>query len=157
MSVFQRIITFFTSLIMTIFGVSGVSLRQRAEALRVTAYIVAYDDAYMRNLDDSHFDDLTDIILIGNLVFFDAEGQLSFSDYFDDVIAAAKEKIGERPIRLHLNFAGPGGVERPTSSSCTLPATPIQRRSAPVCWRIRSSPCWRNTTWTAFSLIMNFP
>ncbi len=110
MSFFQRIIAFFTSLIMTVFGVSGVTQRQRAEALRVTAYIVAYDDEYMRNLDDSHFDGLTDIILIGNLVFFDAEGQLSFSDYFDGVIAAAKEKIGGRPIRLHLNFAGPAGV-----------------------------------------------
>ena len=109
MQLFQKIIALFTSLIMTIFGVSGVTLSQKAQSLRVVAYIVAYDADYMRNLDNSHFDHLTDIILIGNLVFFDEEGQLSYNDYFADVVAAAKDKIGDRPIRLHMNVAGPAG------------------------------------------------
>ena len=110
MQLFQKMIALFTSLIMTVFGVSGVTLSQKAQALRVVAYIVAYDADYMRNLDNSHFDNLTDIILIGNLVFCDEEGQLSYNDYFADVVDAAKDKIGDRPIRLHMNVAGPAGT-----------------------------------------------
>ena len=64
MQLFQKIIAFFTSLIMTIFGVSGVTLSQKAQSLRVVAYIVAYDADYMRSLDNSHFDHLTETVSI---------------------------------------------------------------------------------------------
>ncbi|MBR3552915.1 MAG: glycoside hydrolase family 18 protein [Clostridia bacterium] len=61
----------------------------------------------MEAIDDSHLDDLTDIILIGSLAGFDTEGRFNLSRDFEQILTTAREKIGDRPIRLHLNLFGP--------------------------------------------------
>lgn len=109
MSVFQKIIAWFTALILSVLGTSGVTIRQRARALRVVSYIIADNAEMMRNVDDCHFDGLTDVILIGALAGFDGEGHVNTCADFDEIIAIAKEKIGDREIRLHLNLFGPYG------------------------------------------------
>lgn len=61
----------------------------------------------MEAIDDSHLDDLTDIILIGSLAGFDTEGRVNLSRDFEQILTTGREKIGDRPIRLHLNLFGP--------------------------------------------------
>ena len=104
----RRMIALLTSFLLSVFGVTGITVRQRAENLRVTAYIIADNAAMMRAVDESHLSDLTDVILIGGLASFDADGNVRLSQDFAQIIAAAREKIGSLPIRLHLNVFGPG-------------------------------------------------
>ena len=108
MIILRKFIALLTSFLMTVFGVSGVTLQQRADNLRVTAYIVADNAAMMEAVDESHLSALTDIILIGALARFDRDGSVLLCADFGQIVAAAKEKIGALPIRLHLNVLGPG-------------------------------------------------
>ena len=108
MIIIRRFIALLTSFLMTVFGVSGVTLQQRADNLRVTAYIVADNAAMMKAVDESHLPALTDIILIGSLARFDKDGNVRLCADFGQIVAAAREKIGALPIRLHLNVLGPG-------------------------------------------------
>ena len=110
MWILRKLIALLTAAIMTVFGVSGVTTAQRAEALRVVAYIVADDAGDMRSVNDAHFAELTDIILIGSPARFDREGALTLCPDFGELIAAAREKIGGRAIRLHVNVFGPDGT-----------------------------------------------
>ncbi len=107
MSIITKVFSFFMSLLLTLLGTTGLTVSQRAKALRVVAYIIAENAAMMEAVDESHLDGLTDIILIGSLAGFDNTGRVNLSGDFDQIIATAKEKIGDRPIRLHLNLNGP--------------------------------------------------
>ena len=107
MSIITKVISFFMSLLLSVLGTTGLTFRQKAKALRVVSYIIASNAAMMAEIDESHFDDITDIILIGDLGSFDTKGQVNLSADFDQIIAIAREKIGDRPIRLHLNLFGP--------------------------------------------------
>ncbi len=95
------------SLVLSLLGTTGLTVSQKAEALRVTAYIIADNAEMMEAIDESHLDILTDIILIGSLAGFDTDGNVNLSGDFGEIIAAARAKIGDRPIRLHLNLLGP--------------------------------------------------
>lgn len=90
---------------------------------RVTSYVVAdqiYDKA---NLHSADFDTITDVILIGANMF-DEEGNIGYNDVeingekipgrelFDTAIANLKEVIGDRKVRIHVNFLGPDGEEK---------------------------------------------
>lgn len=107
MSIITKVFSFFMSLLLTLLGTTGLTVSQRAKALRVVAYIIAENAAMMEAVDESHLDGLTDIILIGSLGGFDNTGRVNLSGDFDRIIDVAREKIGERPIRLHLNLNGP--------------------------------------------------
>ena len=107
MSIITKVFSFFMSLVLTLLGTTGLTVSQRAKALRVVAYIIAENAAMMEAVDESHLDGLTDIILIGSLAGFDNTGRVNLSGDFDRIIDVAREKIGERPIRLHLNLNGP--------------------------------------------------
>ncbi len=107
MSYLQKIIAWLTAFLTTALGITGLTTQQRAEALRVVAYVIADNAAMMEAIDESHLDDLTDIILIGSLAGFDTEGRVNLSKDFEQILTIAREKIGERPIRLHLNLLGP--------------------------------------------------
>lgn len=107
MSFITKAFAFFMSLLLSLLGTTGLTVHQKAKALRVTAYIIADNAAMMEGIDESHLDDLTDIILIGSLAGFDTAGNVNLSGDFNEIIAAARTKIGDRPIRLHLNLLGP--------------------------------------------------
>ena len=107
MSIITKVFSFFMSLLLSLLGTTGLTVSQRAKALRVVAYIIADNAAMMDAVDESHLDGLTDIILIGSLGGFDNAGRVNLSGDFDQIIAIAREKIGDRPIRLHLNLNGP--------------------------------------------------
>lgn len=107
MSLLKKVIAYLTAFLTTALGITGLTTQQRAENLRVVAYIIADNAAMMEAIDESHLDDLTDIILIGSLAGFDAEGRVNLSSDFEQILTIAKEKIGTRPIRLHLNLLGP--------------------------------------------------
>ncbi|MBQ6542999.1 MAG: glycoside hydrolase family 18 protein [Clostridia bacterium] len=107
MSFITKAFSFFMSLLLSILGTTGLTVQQKAKALRVVAYIIADNAAMMEETDESHLDVLTDIILIGSLAGFDTDGNVNLSSDFSEIIAAAKAKIGNRQIRLHLNLLGP--------------------------------------------------
>ena len=107
MSFITKAFAFFMSLLLSLLGTTGLTVHQKAKALRVVAYIIADNAAMMEGIDESHLDDLTDIILIGSLAGFDTAGNVNLSGDFNEIIAAARAKIGDRPIRLHLNLFGP--------------------------------------------------
>ena len=71
MSIITKVFSFFMSLLLSLLGTTGLTVSQRAKALRVVAYIIADNAAMMEAVDESHLDGLTDIILIGSLGGFD--------------------------------------------------------------------------------------
>lgn len=107
MAVLSKTISCIMAFILSILGTTGFSTKQRAEALRVTAYIIADNAAMAERIDESHLDDLTDIILIGSLAGFDTQGKVNLSSDFDEIISTVRAKIGDRNIKLHLNIFGP--------------------------------------------------
>ncbi len=109
----QRIIAWFTAVILSITGASGVTLRQKAENFRVTAYVVVRSAGEVETLDASHFSQLTDIILMG-AASFDTEGRVNLCGDFAGLISGMKALTDGLNVRYHLNILGPGATEGTT-------------------------------------------
>ena len=110
MTIIRRVFAFLTSFLLGLLGTTGFTVGQRAANLRVTAYIIADSAAMMEAVDESHFSALTDIILIGSLARFDKDGVVRLCPDFGRIVDVARAKIGEEPVRLHLNVFGPGAL-----------------------------------------------
>lgn len=113
MSIFSKVISYFMSFILSVLGVTGFTVREKAEALRVTAYLVASTAQDVEAVDASHFADVTDIILF-SAARFDAQGVITLSPDLGRMLEILREKTGDNDPRIHLNFFGPGAVEGET-------------------------------------------
>ena len=92
---------------------SGKPVSERAQDLRVTAYIAGDQLSRSMKLDPSHFTDVTDVILIG-VCNFNTAGEVVPAPYFEDVLALVKDGMSGSGARLHLNLIGPGYVTSST-------------------------------------------
>ena len=113
MNIILKIISWFTAIILSITGASGVTLKQRAENLRVTAYVVVRNAAEVETLDPSHFSQLTDMILMG-AASFDTEGRVNLSGDFAQIIEGVKALTDGLEVNCYLNVLGPGATEGTT-------------------------------------------
>ncbi len=113
MNLIQRMIAWFTAIILSVTGTSGITLRQKGENLRVTAYVVVRNAAEVETLDPSHFSQLTDIILMG-AASFDTEGRVNLCGDFAELISRMKALTQGTDVRYHLNVLGPGATEGTT-------------------------------------------
>ena len=113
MHYFTKIISCFMALVLSLFGVTGFTISERAAALRVTAYLVVSTAEQMEAVDASHFADVTDIILF-SAARFDAQGVITLSPDLDRMLEILREKTGDNDPRVHLNFFGPGATEGET-------------------------------------------
>ena len=113
MGILQKIIAWLTAIILSVTGASGVTLRQKAENFRVTAYVVVRNAAEVDTLDPSHFSQLTDIILMG-AASFDTQGRVNLCGDFAALIDGMKALTDGLDVRYHLNVLGPGATEGTT-------------------------------------------
>lgn len=113
MNIIQRIISWFTAIILSITGASGVTLKQRAENMRITAYVVARSAEEADTLDPSHFSQLTDMILMG-AASFDTEGRVNLCGDFAQLIDRIKALTDGPDVNCYLNILGPGATEGST-------------------------------------------
>lgn len=105
-------------------SVEAYNVEQDTDDFRVTAYIVADRIYDKKNIDPSHFDVITDVILFG-LTSFDKDGNLLFNDVeidgqqvdgkkaFEQALTNVRE-ISEKhdtPLRIYCNFLGPNPEE----------------------------------------------
>lgn len=109
MSIFARIFTFILGIAVTLSSFSFRTISDRAEDFRVTAYVVGNNFVNEKNIDASHFSDITDVILFG-VSSFNTAGEVVLSENFDKVLTNVRNAIGDSPARLHLNLLGPGAV-----------------------------------------------
>ena len=63
MSFITKVFALFMSLLLSLLGTTGITVHQKAKALRVVAYIIADNVAMMDKIDESHLDVLTGTIL----------------------------------------------------------------------------------------------
>lgn len=107
MSFFTRILTFLVSILIgiMIFPLSPVS--ERAEDFRLTAYAVGNNFADASKIDASHFEDLTDVILI-SIANFNTEGEIILSQNFETILENIKDAMKDSDANLYLNILGPG-------------------------------------------------
>ena len=113
MNAILRIISWFTAIILSVTGASGVTLNQRAENLRVTAYVVVRSAEEVETLDPSHFSQLTDMILMG-AASFDTEGRVNLCGDFAELIEGIKALTEGLDVNCYLNILGPGATEGTT-------------------------------------------
>jgi|LSQX01.2.fsa_nt_gb GH18 family chitinase len=101
---------FFSLLLSAIFLLTGTpnrTLRKKAENFRLTSYVIARNFSSESGFDSSHFDKLTDVILI-DISDFNEAGEVILSDNFDNVVESLKEAMSESQANLYLNLIGPG-------------------------------------------------
>lgn len=109
MNVFSRLSAFFLSVITALAFLPRQTKTQRVNDFRVTAYIAGNQITDMKNLDKTHLDDVTDIILIG-VANFDVNGELYYGTDFEKKVADLRDAVGDRPVNLYLNLIGPGST-----------------------------------------------
>ena len=116
MEAINRIIASLLSFLLSFFGVTSFKTEKRAENLRVVSYIVANDLAEGKSFDESHLNQLTDIIFFGQATF-DEEGKIHLTDDFDyklDRLKSLMEENGSQ-ANLYVNLLGPGGNSEGTT------------------------------------------
>ena len=111
MTYLTRMVAFLITVFLGLFSVVGTPTWKREAPLRVAAYIVVSDVEAAKALDDSHLDDLTDIILIGNTGWFGTDGKLHMAEAFGDVAAWFRARTAKTHTRLLVTIGGPGASE----------------------------------------------
>ena len=107
----KRIIAFFTAVlgIVTSFIGFGEVKSDKADAFRVSTYVVA---DYVQNINSLHsedFDIITDVIVFGTATF-DSEGNVQVNDASLEIaLSNLRTVISGRDIHMTLNILGPGG------------------------------------------------
>ena len=100
MTYLTRMVAFLITVFLGLFSVVGTPTWKREAPLRVAAYIVVSDVEAAKALDDSHLDDLTDIILISNTGWFGTDGKLHMAEAFGDVAAWFRARTAKNHTRL---------------------------------------------------------
>lgn len=103
----SKILSFFLALITTLTSFPIRSISDRAKNFRITAYVVGNTFADASKVDDSHFEDITDVILI-SVANFNDKGEIILSDNFETVLSNLKSAMEGSGANLYLNFIGPG-------------------------------------------------
>ena len=106
MTYLTRMVAFLITVFLGLFSVVGTPTWKREAPLRVAAYIVVSDVEAAKALDDSHLDDLTDIILIGNTGWFGTDGKLHMAEAFGDVAAWFRARTAKNHTRLLVTIGG---------------------------------------------------
>ena len=111
MTFYYKIISYLMACVFSLCSTFGGLFPQKdGEKLRVCAYLLAGDAQTVENMDASHLNNVTDLILFGGLARFDTEGKVTLCDDFDRIISAIREKTEGLNVALHLNFFMPGAV-----------------------------------------------
>ncbi len=109
---FERIIAFFTSLILMLAGLFGTEspCGKKVEDFRVTAYIRG---GYVQSPDSLYtedFDIITDVILF-ECASFDSEGNIICEkEMLETALSNIRNAIGDRDVSITLNLLGPWGI-----------------------------------------------
>ncbi len=107
MHFFSRLGFILLSLITTLTSVPFRTVSDRAKDFRITAYAVGNNFVDSSRIDASHFEDVTDVILIG-VTNFNTEGELVFNENFEQILSNIKEAMKNSDANLYLNIIGPG-------------------------------------------------
>ena len=115
MNTFGRIISYVMAMLFLLQSVlGGLSPQKDGGDLRVSAYLAVNNAAAVENMDTTHLKDVTDLILIGGLAGFGADGRVRLGGDFDAIMDAITEKTRGMDIKVHLNLIGPGAVSGET-------------------------------------------
>lgn len=74
---------------------------------RITAYYVGSGLVNYDDIDASHFDQITDVILFG-MTSFDENGNINYDENFELALANLKKAIKNDYVNVHVNLLGPG-------------------------------------------------
>lgn len=107
MSFITRFALVFLSVIVTVTSFPFKMVSQRAKDFRLTAYVVGNNFVDTSRIDASHFEDLTDVILIG-VSNFNENGEIVLDKNFDTVVSNLREGMKNSKANLYLNIIGPG-------------------------------------------------
>lgn len=113
MTFFKRIGSFLLSLLVTITSFPVRNVSQRAEDFRIVSYAVGNNFVDAAKIDNSHFADLTDVILIG-VSDFNTDGEIVLNGNFEKILLNIRNAMKNSNANLYLNLIGPGFT---TSSS----------------------------------------
>ncbi len=109
----QRIVVFFTAIVMIISNFLGINLNlfdKKSDNFRVTTYIRG--DAVMYwggELYGEDFDIVTDAIIF-ECATFNSKGEVEYDEEkMNTVLKKARDAIGDRDVHLTLNLIGPWG------------------------------------------------
>ena len=104
MAFFQKIISFFMSVLLFFCGAVRGTTQEKAENFRVVSYLVCFDEASVEAIDPSHFKDLTDVIIFGSYAGMHGDGTVTVRDDLAEVIERLKALDESGTLRWHLNF-----------------------------------------------------
>ena len=111
MEILNQIVAWFMSILLSIAGVTSFVPEERAQKLRVTAYLIVNSAGEIDTFDPSHLADLTDLILFGDLAYCDQDEKLHLCENFDHIVEQAKALTAGLDVRLHLNVGFQSGME----------------------------------------------
>ncbi len=108
---FERVVAFFSSLILIIsnlLGIGGNPFAEKVEEFKVTTYIRG---AYVSesNIYPEDFDVVTDVILF-ECASFNAEGEVICNSDLEPALRVIRNAIGDRDVNVTLNLLGPWGI-----------------------------------------------
>ncbi len=114
MAVFiERIIAFFTSLILVItnfFGISSLPFIEKVDDFKVTTYIRGEYVQSENSLYPEDFDIVTDVILF-ECASFNSKGEVICNEpLLETALANIRKAIGSRDVNITLNLLGPWGI-----------------------------------------------
>lgn len=103
----SKTLSFFLALFVTLTSLPFRTVSDRAKDFRITAYVVGSTFANADSIDASHFEDITDVILI-SIANFNTEGEIVLSQNFETVLSNLKAAMEGSGANLYLNIIGPG-------------------------------------------------
>ena len=109
----ERIIAFFTSLVLIIsnlLGIGGNPFAEKLENFRVTTYIRGEYVQSENSIYSEDFDIVTDVILF-ECASFNSNGEVVCNEpLLENALANIRNAIGDRDVNITLNLLGPGGI-----------------------------------------------
>lgn len=111
MDLIIKIVSLFLSVVFSLSSVFPSIASKNAEKFRLTAYFVGDNFSESDIIDASHFEQLTDVILIG-VTHFDTEGNINLSPNFELVLNSLRRAMQGSDARLHLNLLGPDSSQQ---------------------------------------------
>ncbi len=100
----EKLISFLMSIILLLCGSVRGSDPEKAKSFRVVSYLIVDDLSSLDGLDESHFADLTDVILIGSLAWMNGDGTVTVRDDFGQIVERLRSVPGGSDLRWHLNL-----------------------------------------------------
>lgn len=108
-AIFQKILSFFTSVIVFITGLFGLggSDNGKVDDFKVTSYLRGDGVYSAADLNSADFDIITDLIIF-ECATFNNKGEVEYDDAkMERVMSAVRTVIGDRDVHITLNLLGP--------------------------------------------------